>query len=181
MWVARTAAFSGVWNIFCGQNLTSKGDPKIHGYGSGQVYSPHFVPGAKEDELKNIRVWDLAKRAGYLPILLLVHFSLGAKGGLSRRPAFHTGCPLLLWILAVWLLVPSSSLCSLGGLPPMVASASCGDPRDQSLAHTCAPRSRLFTCVLNHFGATHVHICNPTSHFLSPAPQKPQVLLPPAP
>lgn len=72
-----------------------KGDPKIQGYGSGQVCSPHFVPGAKEDELTNTRVWDLAKSAGRLPILLRVRFSPGAKGGLSCHPAFHTGCPLL--------------------------------------------------------------------------------------
>lgn len=32
-------------------------------------------------------------------------------------------------------------------LPPMVASAFCGDPRDQSLAHIYAPRSKLSTRV----------------------------------
>lgn len=50
-----------------------KGDPKIQGCSnSGQVCSPHFVPGAKEDELKNIRVWDLAKRQGTHPSCFLL-------------------------------------------------------------------------------------------------------------
>lgn len=85
--------------------------------------------------------------------------------GLGSLPSLHCSVQFGSWVppLSYFVLEPLQdppySLCSLRGLPPVLASAFCGDPRGQSLAHIYAPRSKMAVhlCPKQFWSNSHAH------------------------